>query len=122
MAMSDPSRSGAQSPPPRRHARPKLRHQLLFLAGIMLLAGGAFYTALIVATQIDNIFLPGTQIHIGGPIASLPGIDSGQPAVNDVTGGRINVLVMGLDRRPTDGTAATRTDTMMVITIDPSTK
>jgi LCP family protein required for cell wall assembly len=37
-------------------------------------------------------------------------------------GGRINVLVMGLDRRPTEGNAATRTDTMFVMSIDPSTK
>ncbi|HEY7268295.1 MAG TPA: LCP family protein, partial [Dehalococcoidia bacterium] len=39
-----------------------------------------------------------------------------------IGGGRINVLVMGLDRRPSEGDAATRTDTMFVLSIDQSSK
>ena len=35
---------------------------------------------------------------------------------------RINILVMGLDRRPTDGDSPTRTDTLFVVTVDPRTK
>jgi anionic cell wall polymer biosynthesis LytR-Cps2A-Psr (LCP) family protein len=34
----------------------------------------------------------------------------------------MNSLVMGLDRRPREGNAPTRTDTMFVMTIDPGSK
>lgn len=88
----------------------------------MALAGGAFYTALVVATQIDHIFFPDREIRIGALPVKLPGVDSKGISGSVVGGGRINVLVMGLDRRPSDGTAPARTDTMFVMTIDPSTR
>jgi LCP family protein required for cell wall assembly len=93
----------------------------MLVFGIVTLALGAFYAALVVATQIDQIFFPDSQIHLGGPLAKIPGVDSGdsQPSENG-PGGRINVLVMGLDRRPNEGSDPTRTDTMFVMTIDPS--
>jgi polyisoprenyl-teichoic acid--peptidoglycan teichoic acid transferase len=112
--------------PPRRPAprkqpsRPKLRNQLLFVFGILVLAAGAFYTALVVATQVDQIFFPGTRISPGGLLGKLPYVDNADGA--DFGGGRINVLVMGLDRRPSEGNAATRTDTMFVMSIDQSSK
>ena len=84
-----------------------------------MLAGAAFYSALVVATQIDEIFFPGNEIRLGG-LSSLPGIDDGEP--EEISGGRINILVMGLDRRPHEGQAPTRTDTMFVLTIDASTR
>jgi LCP family protein required for cell wall assembly len=93
----------------------------LFLLGILALAGGAFYTALIVATQIDHIFFPDSEIRIGGLPVKLPYVDSRGTSGAEIGGGRINVLVMGLDRRPQDGTAPARTDTMFVMTIDPTT-
>jgi LCP family protein required for cell wall assembly len=116
--MSQAPRSGAGPSEPRQ-ARPKLRNQILFLVGIIVLAGGAFYTALVVATQIEHIFFPDSQIRLPGTLANLPGIDKGQS--QELGGGRINVLVMGLDRRARDGDIPGRTDTMFVMTIDPST-
>jgi LCP family protein required for cell wall assembly len=92
---------------------------LLFLVGIVALALGAFYTALVVATQIDQIFIPDNQFQLGGSLGKLPGIDKGN--TDGIGGGRQNILVMGLDRRPSEGDIATRTDTMFVMTIDPST-
>src|SRR5262245_39371741 len=112
--MAQQPRRRAQQPPPPR-SRPKLRSQLLFVFGIVMLACGAFYTALVVATQIDQIFFPGSELHIkAGPLSNLPGIDKGNTAgASEVGGGgRINVLVMGLDRRYYEGDAPTRTDTM----------
>jgi LCP family protein required for cell wall assembly len=92
----------------------------LFVVGILALAAGAFYTALVVATQIDHIFFPDSEIRLSTGGINLPGIDRGESS--DVGGGgRINVLVMGLDRRPTDGNAPARADTMFVMTIDPTT-
>jgi LCP family protein required for cell wall assembly len=117
--MSEDSQRGN----PRRHSRPSLRNQILFLVGLLALAGGAFYAALVVATQIDHIFFPNSEIRIGGLPIKPPGIDTGGTSGLEIGGGgRINVLVMGLDRRPADGTAPARTDTMFVMTIDPSTR
>src|SRR5574339_575317 len=118
--MSHSSPRGPR-PPQARPSRPKLRSQLLFVVGILVLTMGAFYTALVVATQIDRIFFPGNEIHLGGPIASFPGIDKGNQAL-EIGGGRINILVMGMDRRPSEGNLPTRTDTMFVMSIDPATK
>ena len=98
--------------------------------GILALAGGAFYTALVVVTQVDHIFFPDSEIRIGGlpGVNVLPGVDSegtsGEAAAGsngDQGGRRLNILVMGLDRRPTDGDAASRTDTMFVMMVDPVT-
>ena len=111
-----PSRDAARAPT----RRPKLRNQLLFVVGILALAAGAFYTALVVATQIDHIFFPGQEINLGGIATKLPGIDHKEAGASDIGGGRINVLVMGLDRRKYEGQAPARTDTMFVMTIDPS--
>jgi polyisoprenyl-teichoic acid--peptidoglycan teichoic acid transferase len=117
--MSDPRRPG--NLPRRNTSRPRLRNQLLFVFGILLLAGGAFYTALVVATQIDHIFFPDREIKLGR-LGNLPGIDKGSDS-SDIGGGRINILVMGLDRRPTEGSGTpARTDTMFVVTVDPSSK
>ncbi len=96
--------------------------------GILALAAGAFYTALVVVTQVDHIFFPNSEIHIAGipGVNSLPGVDaegtSGEAhggKSGDEGGRRINILVMGLDKRPSDGDAASRTDTMFVLMIDP---
>src|SRR5262245_40475095 len=109
--MSEQPRQPASPQNTKRPNRPRLRNQLLFVVGILILAGGAFYTALVVATQVDRIFFPDSEIRLNIP---LPGIDSGKPSNNpsDVgSGGRINILVMGLDRRPSEGNIATRTDT-----------
>src|SRR4030042_4211066 len=65
--------------------------------GVALFAAATFYFALIVATQADKFLLPGNEIDIPG-ISNLPGVDSGQPAAASIEE-RINILVMGLDRR-----------------------
>ncbi len=83
-----------------------------------MFAAGAAWGALVLLTRVDSLLFPGT--HITLPI-SVPFADTG----NDVSafGNRpINVLVMGLDRRPNEGDTLTRTDTMMVVRIDPVSK
>lgn len=85
---------------------------------ILLFASGAAYGALILMTRVDSILFPGNNIHL--PIKVFGG-DNGDNA-DSVGGRRTNVLVMGLDRRPREGDILTRTDTMMVVTIDPQTK
>ena len=117
--MSDRPRRRAPSSAPQRSPRPRRRSQILFAAGILALALGAFYTALVVATQIDQIFFPDSEINLGG-LGKLPGIDSGNDDA-DIGKRRINVLFMGMDRRSREGNAPTRTDTMFVVTVDPAT-
>ena len=115
--MSQGSRRPAPSPERRRPSRPSLRSQLLVLLGILVLAGGAFYTALVVTTQAYPIFFPGSSLDIG---IRAPGIKD--PETIDSSGRRWTFLVMGVDRRPHEGNAPSRTDTMFVMTIDPQTR
>ena len=117
--MSDRSKRRNPSGRAGGRSRPKLRNQILFVFGIIVLAVGAFYTALVVATRIDQIFLPDSHLRIGG-LARLPLLDGGNDA-SDIGSGRINILVMGIDARPADGGLG-RSDTMFVMSIDPSTK
>ncbi|MGQ9572836.1 MAG: LCP family protein [Dehalococcoidia bacterium] len=96
------------------------RHPLLIF-GIAIFAAAAFYLALIVATQADDILLPGNELNLPG-LNRLPGVGGGKPEAATIEE-RINVLVMGLDRRidePRD--SPTRTDTMFVASIDPYSK
>lgn len=81
------------------------------------------YLALVIITRVDSIFFPGNEIKLsglpGGGVLNLPGVDS-----EGVSGSqeRINILVLGLDRRPSDGDFPSRTDTIFIVTIDPKTK
>jgi LCP family protein required for cell wall assembly len=86
------------------------------VAGLIILVVAA-YLALIVVTRIDELFFPGQGISVGG-LSNLPGVGEDP---GDGTG-RLNILVMGLDRRPHEGELPTRTDTMFVLTIDRGTK
>ena len=90
-------------------------------AAVVVLAAVASYLALIIVTRVDALFLPGNEIQLGG-LGGLPGVDSGGADEGDLSEGRINVLVMGLDRRPREGEAPARTDTLFVLTIDPHRK
>jgi polyisoprenyl-teichoic acid--peptidoglycan teichoic acid transferase len=83
---------------------------------VLLFAVGAAYGALILATRVDEILFPGNGIHV-----NLPGADNSSGG-SGVGKDRINILVMGLDRRPREGQALTRSDTMFVLTVDPQTK
>ncbi len=87
----------------------------LLIFGIAIFAAAAFYSVMVVASQA-GIFLPGKDL--GLPlVGQLPGVDNG--TIEE----RMNILVMGLDRRvdePVD--SPTRTDTMFIVTVDPFSK
>ena len=83
---------------------------------VLLFAIGAAYGALILVTWVDEILFPGNGIHV-----NLPGADKGSGG-SGVGKDRINILVMGLDRRPREGQSPSRSDTMFVLTVDPQTK
>lgn len=98
--------------PTTTHLRRRL---LVAIAGLGILVA-ATYLALVIVTRIDELFFPGQGLSLGG-LSHLPGVQG-----NDAGTGQINILVMGLDRRPSEGKAPTRTDTMFVLTIDRETK
>ena len=87
----------------------------MLVAGLGLLLI-AVWLALVILTRIDELFLPG-ELDLGA-LTRVPGIeDAGEPPTE-----RINILMMGLDRRPSEGDKPTRTDTMFVMTIDPQSE
>ncbi len=84
----------------------------------MLFALVSAYLALVIVTRIDSVFFPGRQFTLPGPVGILPGPDSeGTSGGNDP----INILVLGLDRRPSEGQEPTRSDTLFVLRVDPKT-
>lgn len=79
----------------------------------------AAYLALVIITRVDSIFLPpGRQITLGPVGGVLPGVDSGGSSGSQ---DRVNILVMGLDRRAREGDIPTRTDSLFVVSVDPKT-
>lgn len=87
---------------------------VLFGCGAMVSAYEVFDT---VREAVRSIGIP--------DIANLPVIVSAQPAArenvpNFAAGERVNVLVMGIDRRPSEKCPC-RTDTMMIASLDPKT-
>jgi LCP family protein required for cell wall assembly len=105
-----------QSPPPvdpEQALGPTTRNQVLVVLGILGLAAGSFYLALVVLSRVDHIFFPGNEIGFNAPFIDNP---------SDSLGGRrINILVLGIDRRPGEADLPARTDTMFVVTVDPQT-
>jgi LCP family protein required for cell wall assembly len=121
--VSQRSNSEEEGHPPEGSgaARGRAHRNPLLIFGIAIFAAVAFYLALIVATQADDIFLPGNELKLPG-LDKLPGIDSSSSEAASIED-RINILVMGLDRRtdePED--ASVRTDSMFVVSVDPYSK
>ena len=112
----------SQDQEPARPSGGRLGQRLLIAAVVFLFAAAAFYASLVIATRVDEVFFPGNGIRLTTGLANLPGVDSGRSEAESPSGSRINVLVMGLDRRPLEGDAPARTDTMFVLTIDPRGK
>src|SRR4030042_3169704 len=111
---------GREGSPRGEGERPRGRGQWspLLIFGIALFAAATFYFALIVATQADKLLLPGNEIDLPG-LSALPGVDSGQPDSASIEE-RINILVMGLDRRGGEPKEKpTPTATMFLCTVSP---
>jgi LCP family protein required for cell wall assembly len=100
------------------------RQKAVFIAAILLLAAGAMYAALAVAVRVDAIFFPGNSVTLPGPLARVPGLDS-KPADGSPITDRINILILGLDRRPHHTISPEnpgRADSIHVLSVDPVTK
>lgn len=86
-------------------------------AAIILFAVVSAYLALVIVTRVDSLFSPTKQITLPDRVGRvLPGVDTrGESGTQDP----INILVLGLDRRPDEGDIASRTDSMFILRVDP---
>lgn len=121
--MSERTRVESTEPHSPSHTDQR-RQRIALIAGIVLLAAGAIYAALAIAVRVDSIFFPGNSVALPGPLARVPGLDA-KPAESSALTDRINILVLGLDRRPhhaVDADGPPRADSIHILSIDPVTK
>lgn len=103
----------------RREARMSLRRVaiLAFLYGAFV-AGGIYFGGLFVAnTSAFLAAVGGINVPLPGVPAILGGSSDAQPTWTRKE--RVNILILGVDRRANEDLSLTRTDTMMIVTIDP---
>ena len=99
---------------------PHRRFNNWVLAGIGAFAMFAFYLSLVVATQVDDLILPGRQPDLGFEL--IPGVETNTPEFASIEE-RINIVVLGLDqRRDESDDTPSRTDSVMILTMDPYSK
>jgi LCP family protein required for cell wall assembly len=94
-------------------------HRLYIGVAIVVFAAISAWLALVIITRLDSLF-GRAQITLPSVVGDvLPGVDAqGQSGNQD----RINILVLGIDRREHEGDAPSRTDTIFILTVDPKTK
>lgn len=104
------------------HAAPRRRFNRFLVLGIPIFAMVSLYASLVVVTALDDVFLPGNELGIG-PFAYIPGVENNKNPEFASEEERINVVVLGLDlRRDEPDSQAARTDSVMILTIDPFSK
>jgi len=80
---------------------------------------GSIYSVTMVATRLDDYYLPGNELNLG-VLGNLPGLSNSQNPEAATIEERINVLLLGLDRRPDDPPdIPTRTDSIAILSLDP---
>lgn len=108
--------------PPRRRLGRRLA---LFLVILVSVAAGGLYTATSVVVHVDNVVLPGVNVSLPKPVARvLPGLAPAPPEGSPGTK-RINILLLGVDRRPHHDPAMDgppNTDSIHILSLDPITK
>lgn len=121
----------------RRKARPRAvathrvsgSQRLLFVLALITFGLASMYTSIVLLARVTPALFPGkslTNLAIIKPLASLdaPLVPIRDPGANSVFNERINLLVLGVDKRPgyqfeDNSNAGYLTDTIMVATIDP---
>jgi LCP family protein required for cell wall assembly len=92
---------------------------------LISLAVGGLYTATSVVVHVDNVVLPGVDVSLPRPVAKvLPGLDP-EPSEGSPGTKRINILLLGVDRRPHHDPAKDgppNTDSIHILSLDPITK
>lgn len=120
---------------PRQRARPRERarvsgsQRLLFVFALVTFGLASLYTSIALLARVTPALFPGkdlTNLGIIKPLASLDTPFGGikPPSDASVFNKRINLLVLGVDKRPgyqfdDNANSGYLTDTIMVATIDP---
>jgi LCP family protein required for cell wall assembly len=108
-----------------RKTRSYSRAQRLgFVFALLVLLASSSYSALSLLSRVTPALFPGHTLPIPSVLADLPGPVGivTQPNSRSVFNRRINIVVMGMDLRPYDSELDGRTDSLMVVSIDPMTK
>ncbi|MCL4231376.1 MAG: LCP family protein [Dehalococcoidia bacterium] len=97
-----------------------LGQRLLFVLALLTFGLASIYTGLAMLTRVTPQLFPGQNFTLGGALPNLSRIGITAPGVNSQVNQRINLLVIGVDKRPHyRDLDAYLTDTIMVATIDP---
>src|SRR5581483_3612256 len=104
------------------HRRPPAPRPVGVAVALLLMAAFSAYLVTVIAVRIDHLFLPGNEIVLPEVFQYVPGLNTEPGSAATPLTERINVLLLGLDTRPSDGDEPTRSDTMLILTIDPATK
>ncbi len=126
-AVSARHSAGAQlAPGPRGHLSRGKR--LALIACLLVLALSTMYSTLVAFSRVYPALFPGQTlagtIGVAGVVAPLPGLGSVENLNEDSPfNDRINILVIGLDKRPQDPVLSVYlTDLIAVASIDPITR
>ena len=109
--------------------RPRLNRRASAVAAIVGLTVAAVYMTLVVFLRIQGDLFPGNETAIGSVPVKVPntniGVNVSLPGISSDTNApwtpssQMNILVLGLDRRPDDPpNEPSRSDTMFVATVD----
>jgi len=91
---------------------------MLFLSALLTLLLASSYTGLWLLSRVTPALFPGQTLTFPGvDVAGLPGIN--RPSKDSAFNQRINLLIIGVDKRPWEEEAGNLTDTIMVATLDP---
>ncbi len=96
-----------------------LKFVFLILLGLFVLGGVLFGFEFFEATR-DTVLMLGVPNIANLPILDLRPQPTRANAPNIAAGERVNLLILGIDRRPSERCPC-RTDTMMIATLDPKT-
>lgn len=99
--------------------------RLFFVIALLTFGFASVYSSLSLTRRIWPALFPGRDLPFSGVLDTLPlpGLVSITAPTDHPFDHRINLLIMGLDRRPGDQELDSyRTDTLMVATIDPLAK
>jgi LCP family protein required for cell wall assembly len=104
------------------YAHPRRGVNTIAIIAIAVFAVLSLYAWLLVATRLDHIIAPGNEL--GGFFVNVPGTEiEPDKAAAETIDERINIVFLGLDRRiDEDENQPYRTDSVMVLTIDPFSK
>lgn len=108
----------------RKNRSSSRRQRLGFVFALLILFASSTYSAVSLLSRVTPALFPGHSLPVPSVLTDLPGPAAiiTQPNPQSVFNRRINIVVMGMDLRPYDSELDGRTDSLMVMSIDPVTK